>query len=290
MGFHFLLQRVFSTQGLNTGSCIAGRFFTVWATREAPAPPEDPLLSGQRGKTWKLGLSDFRNHPSTALNFIAFQQREDKHAFQRNYRENTQKLWHIGGKCTSQSGLKKITFELEVEPDLLASSWWSCLWPAVWPWLITQVQFSLCKGKWSLHPITFGWGIYGTSMVAQLVKESICNAGDPGSIPGWGSSPGEGIGYPFQYSWASLVAQVVKNLTAMQETWVLSLGWEDPLEEGSPVFLSGESPWTEEPSRLQSMGSQRVRHNWVTKHSPAQGNYEWGGGWRNSDQSAIVTP
>ena len=51
-------------------------------------------------------------------------------------------------------------------------------------------------------------------------KESACDAGDPGSIPGSGSSPGEGIGYPLQYSWASLVAQLVKNLPAMRETWV----------------------------------------------------------------------
>ena len=50
-------------------------------------------------------------------------------------------------------------------------------------------------------------------------------------IPGSGRSPGEGIGYPLQYSWASLVAQIVKNLLAMRETWVQSLGWEDPLEE-----------------------------------------------------------
>ena len=54
-------------------------------------------------------------------------------------------------------------------------------------------------------------------------KESACNAGDPGSIPGSGSSPGEGIGCPLQYSWASLVAQMVKNLPTMQETWVQSL-------------------------------------------------------------------
>ena len=51
-------------------------------------------------------------------------------------------------------------------------------------------------------------------------KESTCNAGDPSSIPGSGRSPGEGIDHPLQYSWASLVAQVVKNLPAMQETWV----------------------------------------------------------------------
>ena len=51
-------------------------------------------------------------------------------------------------------------------------------------------------------------------------KESSCNAGDPGSIPGSGRSPREGMGYPFQYSWASVVAQMVKNLPAMQETRV----------------------------------------------------------------------
>ena len=63
-------------------------------------------------------------------------------------------------------------------------------------------------------------------------KESACNAGDPGSIPGLERSPGEGIGYPLQYSWAFLVAQLIKNQPAMQETLVQSLGWEDPLEKG----------------------------------------------------------
>ena len=63
-------------------------------------------------------------------------------------------------------------------------------------------------------------------------EESICNVGDPDSIPGLGSSPGEGVGYPLLYSWTSLVAQMVKNLPAMWETWVRSLGWEDPLEGG----------------------------------------------------------
>ena len=69
-------------------------------------------------------------------------------------------------------------------------------------------------------------------------KESACNAGDSGSIPGSGRSSGEGIGYPLQYSRASLVAQLVKNLPAMQETWVLSLGWEDPLEKGKATYSS----------------------------------------------------
>ena len=63
-------------------------------------------------------------------------------------------------------------------------------------------------------------------------KESACNAGDPSSVPGLGRSPRKGIGYPLQYSWASLVAQLVKNPPAMWETWVQSVGWEDPLEKG----------------------------------------------------------
>ena len=57
-------------------------------------------------------------------------------------------------------------------------------------------------------------------------------------IPESGSSPGKGIGYPLQYSWASLVAQLVKNVPAMWENWVQSLGWEDPLEEGMATHSS----------------------------------------------------
>ena len=63
-------------------------------------------------------------------------------------------------------------------------------------------------------------------------KESACNVGDLGSISGLGSSPGEQNSYPLQYSWASLMAQLVKNQPAMWETWVQSLGWEDALEKG----------------------------------------------------------
>ena len=82
---------------------------------------------------------------------------------------------------------------------------------------------------------------------SSVGKESACNAGDPGSIPGAGRSSGEGIGYPLQYSWASLVAQLVKNLPAMQETWVQSLGWEDLLETGTAAhssILAWRISWT----------------------------------------------
>ena len=73
---------------------------------------------------------------------------------------------------------------------------------------------------------------------SSVGKKFACNAGDPNSIPGLGRSSGEVIDYPLQYSWASLVAQTVKNLPAMQETWVRTLGWEDPLEKGTDTHPS----------------------------------------------------
>ena len=74
-------------------------------------------------------------------------------------------------------------------------------------------------------------------------KESACNAGDPSSIPR----------LPLLHSWASPVAQTVKNLPAMWETWVRSLGWEDPLEKGTAThssILAWRIPWTEKPGGL----------------------------------------
>ena len=73
-------------------------------------------------------------------------------------------------------------------------------------------------------------------MIAQSIKKSSCNAADSGLIPGLRRSTGEGIGYPLLYSWASLVAQLVKNPPAMQETWVGKIPWRrDRLP--TPVFL-----------------------------------------------------
>ena len=81
---------------------------------------------------------------------------------------------------------------------------------------------------------------------SSVGKESSCNAGDSSLIPGSERSPGEGVGYPLQHSWASLVAQLVKNLPAMREAWVQSLGWEDPLEKGTTThssILAWRIPW-----------------------------------------------
>ena len=86
----------------------------------------------------------------------------------------------------------------------------------------------------SLYNIIWNLGFLGSS----AGKESACNAWEPGSIPGSGRSTGEGTGHPLQYSWASLVAQMAKNLPAWWETWVWSLGWEDPLEKGTATHSS----------------------------------------------------
>ena len=111
-----------------------------------------------------------------------------------------------------------------------------------------------------MKPLCLEWGFLG----ASDLKESACSTGNLGSIPGSGRYPGERNGYPLQYSWTSLVAQMVKNQSAMRETWVRSLGWEDPLEEGVAThssILAWRILWTEEPGGLPSMGSHRVGHD-----------------------------
>ena len=82
---------------------------------------------------------------------------------------------------------------------------------------------------------------------SSVGKESACNAGGPSSIPGLGRSPGEGLGNPLEYCCASLVAQLVKSSSVMWETWVRSLGWEDPVEKRKAThstILDWRIPWT----------------------------------------------
>ena len=96
---------------------------------------------------------------------------------------------------------------------------------------------------------------------SSVGKESTHNAGDPGSIPGSGRSSAEGLGYSLQYSWTSLVAQLIKNLPAKWETWVWSLGWEDPLRKGKAThssILASRIPWT------AAHGVTKSQHEWAT--------------------------
>ena len=88
------------------------------------------------------------------------------------------------------------------------------------------------------QPIIFPLYLVAGFPGSSAGKDSACNSGDPSSISGSGRSPAGGIGYPLRYSWASLVAQMIKNLPAMQETWLQSLVWEDPLEEGVATLSS----------------------------------------------------
>ena len=85
-------------------------------------------------------------------------------------------------------------------------------------------------------------------LIAQLIKNPpAVQDGVPSLIPGSGRSTGEGISYTLQYAWASLVAQLVKNPPAVRETWVRSLGWEDPLEKEKAThssILAWRIPWT----------------------------------------------
>ena len=108
-------------------------------------------------------------------------------------------------------------------------------------------------------------------------KQSACNAGDPSSIPGLGRSAGEGIGYPLQSAWASLVAQLVKNPPTMWETWVRSLGREDSLEEEMEThssILAWRIPWTivhgvtKSQTQLSSVHFQSPGFITLNKHLP----------------------
>ena len=115
---------------------------------------------------------------------------------------------------------------------------------------LMDIEFQFCKMRRDTERMSFPGRSAG--------KESASNAEGTGSLPSSGSSPGEGTGYPLQHSWASLVAQKVKNLPAMRETLLRSLGWEDPLEEGMAnhfSILACRIPRTEKPGGLQFTAS-----------------------------------
>ena len=105
--------------------------------------------------------------------------------------------------------------------------------------------------------------LFEVCQFSSIGKESAFNAGDPSLIPRLGRSAGEGTGYPLQYSWASLVAQLAKNLPAMWQTWVLSFGWEDPLEKGKATHwhagVSSCCTWAQYLSFAGLVAPQHVR-------------------------------
>ena len=96
---------------------------------------------------------------------------------------------------------------------------------------------------------------------SSVGKESACNAGDPDSIPGWGRPAGEGIGYPYRCSWASLGAQLVKNLACNGGDLGSIPGLGRPPGEGNSYPLQSYPFWPGKLHGLQSMGSQRVGHD-----------------------------
>ena len=121
-------------------------------------------------------------------------------------------------------------------------------YPAIVGGLFRSVSF-FATGQLAGLTSLFTWSpssLYGLPC-SSAGKESASNAGDPGSIPGSGRSTGELIGYPLQYTWASLMVPLAKNLPAVQEFWVQYLGLEDPLEKGTTThssILAWRIPWT----------------------------------------------
>ena len=127
---------------------------------------------------------------------------------------------------------------------------------------ITMVCFMLCDFYHNNFFFFLMSLFQKRASLSSVGEESACNAGDPGLIPGSWRSPRKGIGDPLQYSWASLMVQLVRNPPATWEAWVQSLGWEDPLEKGKVTHsntLAWRIPWT-----VWSMELQRVRHDCAT--------------------------
>ena len=156
-----------------------------------------------------------------------------------------------------------------LENPMDGGAWWAAVHGVAKSWtrlsdFTFTFHFHALEKEMATHSSVLAWKIPGT--------------GEPGGLPSMGSNI---FGHDWSNlaaaaaaaacpCWASQVAQMVKNQPAMQEMWVQCLGWKDPLEEGMATYsriLAGRIPWTEESGGLQSMGSQRVGHDWVTEHT-----------------------
>ena len=133
--------------------------------------------------------------------------------------------------------------------------------------------FKWLRRFYDMKVMRFRFSVCMNECVCSAGKESACNAGDPSSIPGSGSCPGKAcllIGYPLLFSWASLVAQMIKNLPAMRETQIQPLGQEDTLEKGMAIHssigqrsLESYSPW----SHKESDTTEQLTHTHTHTHT-----------------------
>ena len=144
---------------------------------------------------------------------------------------------------------------------------WIDIFSKTYKWTVSSTSLKRCLTSLVIWKMSSK--IINSFPNSSVGKESAFHAGDPGPIPGSGRSAGEGIDYPLQYSQASLVTQLVKNLPPMQETWVQSLGWEDPLEKGKATH-SSILAWRI-PRTVQSMGSQS--RTWLSNFHFTQNHY-----------------
>ena len=213
-------------------SCIAGGFFTNWAMREG-------MVAYSRSKTW-FGF----DHSLTSLVGEGNGTHSSTLAWKIPWMEEPGRLQSMGSLRVGHDWVTSLSFftfmhwrrKWQPTPVFLPGesqgqgAWWAAVCGVAQSW--TRLQW-LSSSSSSIPGSLAG-------------EESACNGGDLSSIPGLARSTGEEIGYPLRYSWASLVAQLVKNPPAMRETWVWPLGWEDPLEKGKAThssIVAWRIPW-----------------------------------------------
>ena len=210
--------------------CLSLKAGYLWSVTYTPEPSHSP--GGLHWTSSLLSPAPSYSVPPTPLQFFSWREcplidnlylnpclKKQSHTY-----INFINIWHSEGNLRYSLEIKRevrvANFDLGVILCLAHSRCSKTFAKWINPWTLAA----------DMHRRQVGWkkGFPDSS----AGKESAWNEGDPSSISGSGRSAGEGIGYPLQYSWASFVAQLVKNLPAMQKTWVWSLGWEDPLKKG----------------------------------------------------------
>ena len=160
--------------------------------------------------------------------------------------KNQSATWETWIQLLSQKDPLENCYPLQyscMENLMERGTWWAAVHRVAKSWAQWRgtafLRVSLAPFHWTEVFMIFIHVFIDSGFTGNSVfKESVCSAGDPSSIPVLGRSLREGIGYPLQYSWASLVAQMVKNPPAMWKTWVQTLDWECPLEMGTATYSS----------------------------------------------------